>query len=112
MNEDGLDALAEVDRQNRIGRSQTQVGLPGAVVVIGAWLLRLFDIDLNPAADSRDMPPEVVAAFIVISAALLVRSMNRKPPAEPSPATDVVEAAAAVAGPTPPPNVDPANPRH
>lgn len=106
---DELDALAEVDRAGRIGRTTTQVGIPSALMVIAVWALRLWGVDLNPAAGEEEMPAEVVAAFVAVLTVVLAFRMNRRPPAEPAPAHDVVETAAAL---TPPPNVDPANPRH
>ena len=58
------------------GRTMQQVGVPGATVIVLAWLLRLFGIDLNPIPGNEDMPPEVVAAAIVIATQLLANRMN------------------------------------
>lgn len=60
------------------GRTVTQVGLPSAVVIVGTWAARLAGIDLNPLPGTEDMPPEVVAAFIVIATAALAFRMNPK----------------------------------
>lgn len=63
------------------GRTAVQVGTPGALVVLGSWLARLQGIDLNPLPGVEDMPPEVVAAWVVIITVLLAFRMNPKPKA-------------------------------
>lgn len=60
------------------GRTTQQVGMPSALVVIGAWIARLLDVDLNPLDGSEDMPPEVVAAFIAVVTVVTAIRMNPK----------------------------------
>lgn len=72
-----LEALAEVDRSGRVGRTTTQVTIPAALVVIGAWVARLADVDLNPLEGVDEMPADVVAAFVAILTVALARRMNR-----------------------------------
>lgn len=72
-----LDDLAAVDRSGRVGRTTTQVGVPAALVVIGAWAARLADLDLNPLPGVEEMPADVVAAFVAILTVALARRMNR-----------------------------------
>lgn len=60
------------------GRTTIQVGLPGSLVAIGAWLARLGGLDLNPLADAEDMPTEITAAFIVVLTIALAFRMNPK----------------------------------
>lgn len=60
------------------GRTVVQVGLPGAVVIIGTWLARIIGVDLNPLPGVEDMPPEVTAAFIIVATAGLAFRMNPK----------------------------------
>lgn len=60
------------------GRTAMQVGLPGALVAIGAWVARLAGLDLNPLADAEDMPTEITAAFIVVLTVGLAFRMNPK----------------------------------
>lgn len=73
-----LDALGEVDRQNRVARTTVQVGVPGALVIVGTWVASLAHLDLDPGA-GRDIPANVTAALIVLITAVLAAGMNRKP---------------------------------
>lgn len=63
-----------------VGRTAIQVGLPTALVGIGTYLFRLWDIDLDPGA-GRDMPADVVGYFIAAVTILVARKMNPKPKA-------------------------------
>jgi hypothetical protein len=76
-----LDDLATVDRQGRVGRTTVQVGIPVAIVGIGSWLARLFDLDLDPGA-GVDMPADVVGYWVGIVTVGLAWWMNRKRPPE------------------------------
>lgn len=69
------------DRQNRIGKTTVQVGTPTALVTIGTWLARLYDVDLDPGA-GVDLPAEVAAAFVGVLTVVLAFRMNRKPSTE------------------------------
>ena len=60
------------------GRTAVQVGLPGAVVAIGAWFARLHGLDLDPLPEAENMPPEIVAAFIVVATVVMAFRMNPK----------------------------------
>ena len=73
----GLEDLAEVDRAGRVGRTTTQVGVPAALVAIGAWVARLAGLDLNPLEGVEEMPADVVAAFVAVFTVGLARHMNR-----------------------------------
>ncbi len=69
------------DRQNRIGKTTVQVGLPTALVTIGTWVARLAGIDLDPGA-GVDLPAEVAAALVGVLTVVLAFRMNRKPATE------------------------------
>lgn len=69
---------AQADRAR--GRTYLQVGIPGALVVIGEWVARLANWDLDPSADGTGLPADVSAAIIVIVTALLAVRMNPKRP--------------------------------
>lgn len=71
-----LEELGALDRESRIGRAATQVGIPTAVVVIATWFAALLKIDLDPGA-GRDMPANVVAAWIAVVTVALAWRMNR-----------------------------------
>lgn len=64
------------DGQSRIARTTGQVGLPGALLTILAWQLRLHDVDLNPDPELVDMPTEVAGAVIVVLTIALSVLMN------------------------------------
>lgn len=66
---------ASADRAR--GRTAVQVGIPGSLVVIGTYVLRLAHIDLDPGA-GVDMPAEVVAALVSVLTVLLAFWMNPK----------------------------------
>lgn len=112
MTDTGLEALAEVDRGSRIGRTSLQATIATGVVSLVEYALALQKWDLDPWSDGTGMPSTVVASLVGLITVALSFLMNRKPPAEPSPSQDLVDSAAAVAGPQPPPDVDPAHPRH
>lgn len=92
----GLDALAEVDRASRIGRTSVQVGIPWALATLFEWGCALRGWDLDPWSEGTGLPSTVSVALVGVITVVLAYAMNRKPPNEPSPAHDVVEAAAAV----------------
>lgn len=77
VSSDDLEVLGQVDRDGRVGRTLTQVGVPSGIVVIGAWLARLAGLDLNPLPESEEVPADVVAAFIALLTYLSARRMNR-----------------------------------
>ena len=59
------------------GRTALQVGIPGALVVIGSWMARLGNLDLDPGA-GVDMPANVTAAWIILVTVALAIRMNPK----------------------------------
>ena len=79
-----LEAVADLDRSGRVGRTAVQVGVPGALVVIGSWAARLAGLDLDPGAGT-DLPADVAGAFVAVLGVLLAVHMNREPdpPKEP-----------------------------
>lgn len=100
---DELTALASVDRAGRIGRTTVQVGIPGSLVILLEWGCALQGWDLDPWGEGTGLPSTVSAAMIAILTVVLAFRMNRKPPAEPNPAGDVVDTAVAVAQAADPP---------
>jgi hypothetical protein len=67
----------EQDRANRKSRTGQQAFAAGAVVTIVAWLLRLNGVDLNPLADSEEIPTEVTAAWTALMTYAAAVWMNR-----------------------------------
>lgn len=94
---ESLDALAEVDRGSRIGRTSLQATIAAGVVVLVEYACALGGWDLDPWSDGTGMPTTVATTFGGLLTILLSLAMNRKPPADPSPSQDVVDAAAGVA---------------
>ncbi len=72
-----LAEIVPLDRESRVGRTGIQVGIPSAVVVIGSWVAGLAQVDLDPGP-GRDIPANVVVAFIAIFTGLGAWLMNRK----------------------------------
>lgn len=64
-------------KDNAKSRTGQQAFSAGAVVVIVAWLLRLNGIDLNPLADSEEIPTEVTAAWTALMTYAAAVWMNR-----------------------------------
>lgn len=89
-----LEALAAVDRGSRIGRTSLQATIATGIVTLIEYGLALQDVDLDPWSEGTGMPSTVVASLVGLLTVGLSFAMNRKPPAEPSPSTDVVDAAA------------------
>lgn len=75
---DQLEELGALDREGRVGRTSLQVGIPGAIVVIGTWAARLAGLDLDPGP-GVDMPADVVAAWVVVVTIAAAWRMNRSP---------------------------------
>lgn len=87
-----LDALAEVERSNRVGRTVVQVGTNAAGFTLLEYALAYFNADLNPieAGVQQQFPNGVKESLIVLGAWLLARWMNRpitEPVGEPEVAT-------------------------
>jgi hypothetical protein len=59
------------------GRTAVQVGIPAAIVGIGSWLARLYDIDLDPGV-GVDLPADVAGYFVAVLTVALAFRMNRK----------------------------------
>lgn len=95
---ESLDALAEVDRGSRIGRTSLQASIATAAVTLFEWLCALQGWDLDPYGEGTGLPSTVTAALVGTGTVSLSYAMNRKPPAEPSPSQDVVDVAAGVKG--------------
>lgn len=75
---ENLEALADVDRQNRVGRTVQQVAPVSAAVAVLAYLLSFAGIDLAPLdPDSENLPEYVVASLIALGTWLSARHMNR-----------------------------------
>lgn len=73
-----LDALAQIDREGRVGRTVVQVTIPTAIVGIGTWLCAMLGVDLDPGAGT-DLPAEQVGYFIAVVTGLIAWVMNRRP---------------------------------
>jgi hypothetical protein len=70
-----ISADAAPTASQRIARTGGQVGTGGFIIVIVAWLARLFGVDLDPGP-GVEMPPEVTAAFIGLITLLAAWRMN------------------------------------
>lgn len=76
----GLESLAEVDRQGRIGRTTVQAGSSGFVVVFINYISAYMKLDLDPweAGTQTDLPIAVAGSLFAAGAWFAARVMNRK----------------------------------
>lgn len=81
-----LEALGEVDRQNRVARTVVQSGTSGAAVTLIEYPLAYFRLDLDPWSKGTQIhfPTAFTAALFITGAGLMAWWMNRKRPAEVS----------------------------
>lgn len=69
----------KADAKGRIGNTGIQAGLPFSIMVIVGWILvDMAKIDLNGDAPGREMPNEVVAAFVAVFTVVVAWYMNRE----------------------------------
>lgn len=64
--------------EQRVARTDSQAAKAAALVLVLVWLLRLFNIDLNPIDDVDDIPLEVGAALSLLLTGVFARWDNRR----------------------------------